>query len=371
MDIMEDIEKMIPDVFSDMQKTPQNPNFHGEGDVYAHTKMVCNEMKNIPEFYSRSKREQNELFLAALLHDIGKIKTTRLEDGSWISPNHSAVGSLMARKFLWKECGLSGLQERQQIRETICNLIRYHMLPVNMLEQRQPENRLREIASIGELANDFSWKLLCILSEADMRGRIVSDIEESLEKIDLCRIMAEEADCFLEPYHFQDAYTKRAYLSGRNVMPDQSLYDDTWGEVILMSGLPGTGKDTWIQRNLSHLPMVSLDEIRKELKLKPTEPQGAVIQKAQERAKEFLRKKQPFVWNATNITRDTRQKQISLFERYGASVRIVYLETEWNTLLERNGSRADEVPKNAIERMLAKLVLPTPQEAKIVEWYCI
>lgn len=154
-------------------------------------------------------------------------------------------------------------------------------------------------------------------------------------------------------------------------MPDQSLYDDTWGEVIMMSGLPGTGKDTWIQHNLSHLPMVSLDEIRKELKIKPTEPQGAVIQKAQERAKEFLRKKQPFVWNATNITKDTRQKQISLFERYGASVRIVYLETEWNTLLKRNGSRADEVPENAIERMLAKLVLPTPQEAKLVEWYCI
>ena len=28
----------------------------------------------------------------------------------------------------------------------------------------------------------------------------------------------------------------------------QSFNDHTWGEVALLSGLPGTGKDTWIQK---------------------------------------------------------------------------------------------------------------------------
>lgn len=64
------------------------------------------------------------------------------------------------------------------------------------------------------------------------------------------------------------------YLSGRNVVPEQPLYDDSWGEVILMSGLPGTGKDTWIMPNRLHMPVISLDDIRREIKIKPTDGQG-------------------------------------------------------------------------------------------------
>ena len=192
-----------------------------------------------------------------------------------------------------------------------------------------------------------------------------------VENIKICRVLAEEAECYDNPYKFRDAYTKHAYLGGRNILPDQSLYDDTWGEIILMSGLPGTGKDRWIQENIPEYPMVSLDEIRKELNVKPTDNQGTVIQEAQNRAKVYLRKHQPFVWNATDITKDTRQKQISLFERYGARVRIVYLETDWNVQLDRNSSRESEVPVTVIEKMLGKTVPPMPEEAMTVEWHTV
>lgn len=160
-------------------------------------------------------------------------------------------------------------------------MVRYHMLPVHLIDQENPERKVREVAAIGEMVPDFSWKLLCMLSEVDMRGRIAADIEEQMEKIELCLAIAEEAGCEDGPYTFMTSYTKHAYLSGRNVMPDQTLYDDTWGEVILMSGLPGTGKDTWIYSTIPEYPMISLDEIRKEMNVKPTENQGSVIQKAQ------------------------------------------------------------------------------------------
>lgn len=84
-----------------------------------------------------------------------------------------------------------------------------------------------------------------------MRGRVAADIDEQIEKIELCLAVAEEAGCGDGPYTFMTSYTKHAYLSGRNVLPDQTFYDDTWGEVILMPGLPGTGKDTWICRKNS------------------------------------------------------------------------------------------------------------------------
>ncbi|MGN0465551.1 MAG: AAA family ATPase [Lachnospiraceae bacterium] len=365
----EDIETSpIGFFFSEMKNVEQNPKFHGEGNVYIHTQMVCAELIKKPEFWILDQTQRIGLFTAALFHDVGKIRTTKLEDDKWVSPHHSSIGSLMTREFLWKTCGLCGNKERQQLRELICTLVRYHMLPVHLLDQKDPERKARQVAAMGELVSDFSWKLLCLLSEADMKGRIAPNIDEQLEKIELCRILTEEADCYDKPYLFQDDYTKHAYLNGRNVMPNQSLYDDTWGEIILMSGLPGTGKDTWIRENIPEYPMISLDKIRREMNVKPTDNQGIVIQKAQECAKVYLRAHQSFVWNATDITKDTRQKQIRLFERYGAMVRIIYLETNWGTQLERNSSRLDEVPVAAIEKMLRKTVPPMPEEAMTVEW---
>ena len=153
--------------------------------------------------------------------------------------------------------------------------------------------------------------------------------------------------------------------------PDQPLFDPTWGEVVLLSGLPGTGKDTWIQANCPDLPMVSLDALRRKMRVKPIDNQSAVLQAAQEQARELLRKKQPFVWNATNLTMETRRKQIDRFERYGARVRVVYLETPWMERIRRNAGREDAVPEGAVERMLEKTVPPTPDEAQTVEWLCV
>lgn len=357
--------------FSDMKNTQQNPAFHGEGDVYTHTRMVISELLRMPDFHMLAERQRAELFLAALLHDIGKVKTTRMEDGNWVSPHHGSTGSRIVRDFLWRNCCLCGKPDFMIFRETVCALVRYHMLPFHMMDQQEPERKVREVAAIGELATDFSWHLLCLLAEADVRGRIADDIEKGLTRVELTSMLAEESGCLSRPYPFADGCTRRAYLSGRNVQPDQMLYDDTWGEIIMLSGLPGTGKDTWIQQQYPDIPMLSLDRIRTELGIKPTDHQGEVIRKAQERAKEHLRKKQSFVWNATNLTKETRQKLVRLFEGYGARVRIVCLETDWTTREARNACRADPVPETAVVRMLGKTVLPMPDEAQTVEWICV
>ena len=354
--------------FEDMKDTHQDPVFHGEDDVYTHTQMVCRHLTEAPAFYELPDVQKTELFLAAILHDIGKVKTTRLEDGSWVSPHHASAGSRVARKYLWETAGLCGTQEMFIFRETVCALIHYHMLPVYLMDREDSQRKAREAAAIGEMAPVFSWKLLCMLAEADVIGRIADDIPDGLAKTEMAEMIAEEAGCLHGPYIFPDGFTKCAYLSGRNVLPDQILYDDSWGEVIMLSGLPGTGKDTWICRNHPEMPAVSLDHIRDELKIKATDNQGKVIQAAQERAREYLRNKKPFIWNATDLSRDTRQKQISLFERYGARVRLIYLETDSETRTERNTGRAAEVPEEAVSRMLGKMTPPTPDEAHTVEW---
>ena len=66
-----------------------------------------------------------------------------------------------------------------------------------------------------------------------------------------------------------------------------------------------------------------------------------------------------------------RMKLVTLCEDYGASARIVYLETPWEENLRRNEARTACVPAGAIARMLGKLAPPRVFEARTVEWHCV
>ncbi|MFC7441490.1 AAA family ATPase [Laceyella putida] len=146
------------------------------------------------------------------------------------------------------------------------------------------------------------------------------------------------------------------------------MYDDTRCEVILMSGLPGAGKDTWISQTHPDLPVISLDQIRREHGISPTANQGEVIQIAKEQAKVLLRQRQSFIWNATNLTRHLRDPLIDLFAAYGARITIVYMDAPLDLLLSRNRKRKHEVPEAVIRKLVRKLEVPTLTEAHHVEW---
>jgi len=133
-----------------------------------------------------------------------------------------------------------------------------------------------------------------------------------------------------------------------------------------MSGLPGSGKDHWVSKNRPDLPMVSLDIIRAELGAPATGNQGRVIQAARERAREYLRAGQDFVWNGTNISRNLRAKPLSLFRDYNARTEIVYIETGPDNLFSQNKSREDVVPQTAMEKLMRKLEPPQDWEAHSV-----
>lgn len=351
-----------------LEATPQSQCCHAEGDVYIHTQMVMDALPLLPEYQSLPKRQQNMLQIAALLHDIGKTVTTQEVLGEIKSPYHAPVGSRITRKTLWLDYGMCGDKNLRQARETICQLIRYHSFPPHAIDAENGRLKLHRIAANSLLLPDFSIKLLCILAKADMMGRICNDKAEMFERIALCEELAKEEGCYEACYPFPAEYTRRAFLNGRDVWKGHQLYDDTWGEVIMMSGLPGAGKDTWIQRNCPDIPMISLDEIRKAEKISPTANQGLVVNIARERAREYLRHHQSFVWNATNLTSQMRESLVNLFETYRARVRIIYLETDWQKQLIQNASREDVVPTSVLTDMLGKLILPEAFEAERIIW---
>lgn len=364
-------QSVLSRFFEGMARTQQHPAFHGEGDVWAHTQMVCDALAGMPAFRALPERQRQEAALAALLHDIGKIRTTKLEDGQWTSPGHSSAGAHMAREVLWAEYGLCGTKEKQTFRETVCLLIRWHMSPGHILDQENPERTLIRLAAQGQLCPDFTMHLLCMLALADAQGRTAPDVPELCERVELCIEAAREAGCLHQPAPFASAVTQHAYLDGRSVWAQQELYDESWGEMILLCGLPGTGKDTWIRTHHPEMPVVSLDDIRRSMGIAPTDNQGPVAQAAMEQARVHLRAHQPFIWNATSLTSLTRQKALHLAEQYGARTRIIYLEAGWEENLRRNRERRYTVPEHIIARMLGSLIPPERHEAQSVDWQCI
>ena len=40
-----------------LKNIPQNPTYHGEGDVYRHTEMVCERLLSLPEWRELEKEE--------------------------------------------------------------------------------------------------------------------------------------------------------------------------------------------------------------------------------------------------------------------------------------------------------------------------
>jgi predicted kinase len=138
--------------------------------------------------------------------------------------------------------------------------------------------------------------------------------------------------------------------------------------VVLTSGLPGSGKDHWVRRHRGDWPVVSLDALRGELGVDPADTQGAVVNRARELARGYLRDGRSFVWNATNVSRSLRDEVIGLFARYGARVHVVYLEVPADVLMTRNRQRPAAVPEAVLERLLDRWEVPDRTEAHRVDW---
>jgi predicted kinase len=88
-------------------------------------------------------------------------------------------------------------------------------------------------------------------------------------------------------------------------------------------------------------------------------------------AKDYLRNQIPFIFNATNFTKLTRETQIDLFHQYSAKVKVIFLETSWEENIKRDKNRRYEVSEKIIDEMLAKLEMAEDFEAETVEWICI
>jgi predicted kinase len=343
--------------------TPQDPSHHGEGNVWVHTQMVVRALLTQEEFTNATEDEQFVLFMTALLHDIAKPETTVIDEltGKITQPRHSQKGEIRSRILLWR------MGVPFDLREQICRIISVHQVPFFALSDGV-RNKSPEY-----LIHLLSWQLpiwmLCLQAKADMEGRICADKRRALDEVELFRQLALEEGCLYQPRQFVDDYTRIEYFRGSNVLPDYALYPQVGSKVIMLAGLPASGKNSWVSKHYPTWDVASYDDARSELKLKHGENEGLVIQFVLAKVKQWLRTKQPFIWNATHLSQEVRQKALDLLYAYHANVEIVYLEQPEKELYRRNSARDTTLPNKAIQRLLNKWEVPLPTEAHKVSYF--
>jgi predicted kinase len=339
-----------------LEACPQDAIHHAEGNVWIHTRMVLETLVEMPAFQALGADEQRAVYVACLMHDIAKPFTTKTEDdGRVTAKGHSRAGELLARRLLWE------LGAPFALREQVCGLIRYHQIPFYLIERDDAQRVAAEVSVAARC------DLLAIVAEADIRGRICADMPRIVDQIELFREFCRDERCFSETRKFASDHTRVVYFRSEGRQPDVEVWDDTRSEIILMSGLPGAGKDTTIRNRFGGLPVVSLDALRETMDVEPDENQGQVVQAAREKARELLRRGESFVWNATNLNRQRRAPILSLAGDYGARIRIVYVESPAATLFAQNKAREASVPEKVIRRMTERWEVPLISEGHIVE----
>lgn len=352
-------EHLFPGQSVLLAQTPQDPIHHAEGDVWTHTKMVVNALLNHPQFATKTPTEQTVLALAAMLHDISKPQTTKVQpDGRVTAAGHSRAGAVWARHTLW-EMGLP-----KQAREMVCRLVTYHQSPFYAFADR---SGLSAEFLARKISSDCSISLLSVLAQADMIGRVCHDQQATLDNIALFDAQAQELDCWDKPYVFPNSATRSRYvLSHGQRDADTPVFLPEPFEVMVLCGLPASGKDTFCAQH--DLPVVSYDNMRQQLGYKHGDGTGTVVHAVHDKARQLLRKRQPFIWNATHLSESMRAPPLSLIRQYGGSPTLVCLEAPKEELLSRNSQRDSSLPNAKLLQLVHKWEQPFSWEAdKVVE----
>jgi predicted kinase len=338
---------------SAMADCRQDAGWHGEGDVWTHTQMVCYQLPRLEEWAGLDPHERTVLTLTALFHDSGKPMTSQVDPatGRITSPKHAIKGEHLARSVL-RDLGCDFTT-----REEVARLVRFHGRPAFLLEKSHPSH---EVISLSWLVSN---KLLYLFALADTRGRRTAEMGRPEEDVHLWRLIAEENDCFGGAYPFANDHAR--FLFYRLERPNLHYvpFEAHRCTVTMMSGLPGSGKDAWLAAHRPDLPAVSLDDVRDDLRVDATDDQGEVIQTARERCREYLRSGRSFAFNATNLLRQTRRRWIDLFADYDARIEVVYIELPLPVVLDRNRRRERPVPEKVIRGLADRCEPPTLTEA--------
>jgi tRNA nucleotidyltransferase (CCA-adding enzyme) len=174
------------------------------------------------------KDDQLILMYAALCHDLGKAKTTKQVNGMWKTFNHENAGVPITKKFLKR------ITRKKDIIESVCKLIKYHMLPAQFIKYKAKPYIYKRWAN--KLA-PVTLKMLGYFAWADQLGRNSKKapvfVKEFLDKAEQAAVLIKTEEPVLldrdliqkgvKPGPKIGRLLKRAY----KIQPEEGIKDKT------------------------------------------------------------------------------------------------------------------------------------------------
>jgi tRNA nucleotidyltransferase (CCA-adding enzyme) len=154
--------------FVKLMETPQDPEWHPEGDVWVHTLMVVDQAAIICKRNNLNEDESLVIMLAALNHDIAKPeKTFTNEQGRIVSPGHEQAGGEPAEKIM-RQIGIPN-----EVIAKVVPLIKNHMAPSALYRSMLKGDPVTQGAfkRLASRLHPATISELVMVCESDSRGR--------------------------------------------------------------------------------------------------------------------------------------------------------------------------------------------------------
>ena len=173
------IDRYYPEL-AKLKDTPQEPEWHPEGDVWIHTMMVIDQAALIATREMMNDEQRLLCVLGSLCHDLGKALTTEPVEKDGVirmrSLGHEKAGIEPTRELL------SRLTFGQDVNLFCEHVAHYHLQPTALFREWEKahlseggyENAVRKFL---KKILPYDWKIFLATCEADYRGRTLPDIE--------------------------------------------------------------------------------------------------------------------------------------------------------------------------------------------------
>lgn len=143
-----------------------------------------------------------------------------------------------------------------------------------------------------------------------------------------------------------------------------SFGGDSMNKLVIMFGLPGSGKDRLIKNHYFDCEVLSSDDLRVELYgFEDQTHNKEVFDEMNRRAKELGRAGKNVVYNATNLNRGRRIALCQEMQKFFSEIEICAAICPIDVLFERNITREERhLPEDKLMQMIASCQIPNAHE---------
>jgi len=372
----------IPE-FETLHCCEQSVEHHAEGNVLIHLNMAGRIVLQLMEAENLAQADKPLVYLATLIHDIGKPKTFAIspKHGRITAYGHDEAGVPLANEFMRKYFPEFNYRQR----EVVNRLIEYHMRPREWMKTMQVSINKLKMLSLA-----VNTKNLYVLSQADTLGRTASDMNRSMFLLELFKQNCEDIGIWNKPYRVPLAtnldnasYSLARWNILMNHKPEeQDTYEEAQQlmnqipkknfQLMLLIGAPGSGKSTVREQLLARYPgikVLSMDDRRKELTgdANDQSKNREVFAWQQRELEKAMENRENTIVDATNTSRKLRKMLWEAGRRNGALCSAIYFDIPLATLHERNKSREKRVPDDVVERFYYTMQNVLPYEADLIQ----